>query len=173
MSDHFRYRNLAVALVIVIAYTVPALFLSPQTMLDIVSVPMLVFGLWSAAVMVNEAWEAFWSGDQSRAALGLMGLFSIFISIIIMRPYGIIDRNVPSIDWLSSTHIFPVALTFQAVGLFLFSRASQPPIIEAKRGRWGKLVLGIVIGILVGSSKLLEPAIAVVAKVFSSMLSKF
>ncbi len=169
MTDNSRVRNLAFVLVLVILYAIPGYFLPPSTMLDIISVPMLVFGLYALYLLFPETWKSFWQGDQSRAAIGLYGLSTLLISVVIMRPYGIADRNIPSLDWLPSTHIFPIALFIQAVGLMLFTRASTAPALGTSRSGWGQLVAGIVIGALVVSSRALEPLIVFLGKVWSSI----
>lgn len=168
MTDNSRVRNLAIILALAIAYTVPAIFLSPQNMLDIVSVPMLVFGLWGIYIVFGETWGAFWAGEQSKTALGLFSLFALLLSVVIMRPYGIATRNVAGAeDYLSTTHILPIALTIQALGLYLFTRASAAPYVPSKRTGWGQLIAGILIGALVASSRILEPGLLFVSKMFS------
>lgn len=167
MESKSPTRNLAIVSVLIALYVVPALFLSPQTMLDIISVPMLVFGMYGLYLLSPETWRSFWDGDQSRAAVALYGLSSLLLSVVIMRPYGIADRNIPSLDWLSTTHIFPIALFIQAIGLMLFTRASSTPKVGSKRSGVGQLVAGIVIGALVASSRVLEHVFVFIGKILS------
>lgn len=171
MNSPSRVRNLAVVIVLAIAYTIPAIWISPGSMLDIISVPMLVFGLWGIYILFGETWEAFWNGEQSKTALGLFSLFSLLLSVVIMRPYGISTRNVAGAEeYLSTTHILPIALTIQAVGLYLFTRASSAPYVPSKRTGWGQLMAGILIGALVASSRVLEPLLLWVSKLFGRIL---
>lgn len=167
MTEPSRVRNLAVALVIIAIYTALAIFIPAPTMLDIVSVPMLVFGAYGLYLLFPESWEAFWHGERDRRALGLFGLTALLLSVVAMRPYGIITRNIEGTDWLSETHIYPIALSFQAVGLWLFTRASETPTVTSRRPGWGKLVAAFVIGVLVASSKILEPILMFMGRLFS------
>jgi len=167
VTDKTPHRNVAVALVLIATYAVPALFIDPQTMLDIISVPMLVFGGWGLYILFMETWKAFSSGEQGRAALGLFGIFLLLVSVVVMRPYGIATRNIVGAkDWLDSTHILPVALYLQALGLMFFTRASAAPYVPSKGRGIGQLIAGVVIGILVASSKALEPVLMWVSKLF-------
>lgn len=168
MTDKRPSRNLAVALVLIATYAIPALFIEPQTMLDIISVPMLVFGGWGLCILFVETWRAFISGEQGRAALGLFGIFLLLVSVVVMRPYGVATRNIAGAkDWLDSTHILPVALYLQALGLMFFTRASAAPYVPSKGRGIGQLIAGVVIGILVASSKALEPVLVWVGKIIS------
>ena len=168
MTEPSRVRNLAVLLVLVILYIAVRIFVAPQTMADIVSVPMLVFGAYGFYLLFEEFWVSFWSGDQSRRALGLFGLTALLASVIIMRPYGITSRNVVGADgWLEQTDILPIALALQAVGLWLFTRASETPTVISRKAGWGKVLGALLVGILVGSSKMLEPILITVSKFFS------
>lgn len=170
MTENPRVRNLAVLLVFCIVYTIPALFIAPMTMADIISVPMLIFGGYAFYLLFDETWQAFWSGEQSRAALGLFGLSSLLISVVVMRPYGIASRNILGAEvWLQHTHILPIALYIQAIGLMLFSRASAAPYVSQKRTRWGQLIAGILIGALIASSKALEPILMFFGRLFRSL----
>lgn len=166
MNDQNSLRNVAVLIVLALVYIVPALFIPSQAMLDIVSVPMLVFGAYAIYLVIGEAFNDFWSGRQDRAALGLFALTAILISVVITRPYGIITRNVEGASAiLEPTHIYPIALYIQAIGLMLFSRASTPSAVAHKHTGIGQLVAGIVIGALVASSKVLEPILAGIGKI--------
>lgn len=170
MSEQRPTRNVAVALVLTATYVIPALFVEPQTMLDIISVPMLVFGGWGLCILFMETWKSFTSGDQSRAALGLFGIFLLLVSVVVMRPYGIATRNVPGAkEWLDSTHILPVALYLQALGLMFFTRASAAPYVPSKGRGIGQLIAGVVIGVLVASSKAVETILMGVGKIFSRL----
>lgn len=167
MTDNSRVRNLAFVLVLALIYIIPALFLSPHSMLDIVSVPMLVFGLYGFYLVFGETWEAFWAGERNKAAIGLFSLFSLLLSVIIMRPYGIASRNIPGAEaYLETTHIFPVALFLQAIGLYLFTLASSAPYVPSRRSGWVQLIAGMIIGALVISSRALEPALMFISKLF-------
>lgn len=167
MTEPSRVRNLAVLLVLIAVYTIPAIFVPASIMLDVVSVPMLVFGAFALYLIIGEAWDDFWSGEQSRRAIGLFALTAILLSVVVMRPYGIITRNIEGTGWLSETHIYPVALSIQAVGLWLFTRASETPTVTSRRPGWGKLVAAFVIGVLVASSKVLEPILMFLGRLFS------
>ena len=168
MTDKRPSRNIAVALVLIATYTIPALFIEPQTMLDIISVPMLVFGGWGLCILFMETWRAFVSGDQGRAALGLFGIFLLLVSVVVMRPYGVATRNVVGAkEWLDATHILPIALYLQALGLMFFTRASAAPYVPSKGRGIGQLIAGVVIGILVASSKALEPVLMWISKIFT------
>lgn len=170
MTENHRVRNLAFLLVFCVVYTIPALFIAPMTMADIISVPMLIFGGYALYLLTEETWRAFWAGEQSRAALGLFGLSSLLVSVIVMRPYGISSRNIIGAQaWLETTHILPIALYIQAIGLMLFSRASATPYVSQKRTRWGQLVAGIIIGALIASSKALEPILIFFSKLFGRL----
>lgn len=170
MSDNSRVRNLSILIVLGLIYTIPALFLTPHLMLDIISVPMLVYGLYGLYLLFPETWRSFWSGDQTRAAIGLYGLSLLLMSVVIMRPYGIADRNIPNAAWLASTHIFPIALFMQAIGLMLFTRASSTAYIPTQKTKWGQLIAGIIIGALVATSKVLEPVLMAIGKLFGRLV---
>jgi len=67
VTDKTPHRNVAVALVLIATYAVPAFFIDPQTMLDIISVPMLVFGGWA---FTSSSWRhGRLSRLESKAAL--------------------------------------------------------------------------------------------------------
>lgn len=171
MSDNRPSRNIAVALVLIAVYAIPALFVEPQTMLDVISVPMLVFGGWGLYILLMETLKAFASGEQGRAALGLFGIFLLLFSVVVMRPYGIASRNIVGAkDWLDSTHILPIALYLQALGLMFFTRASVAPYVPSKGRGIGQLIAGVVIGILVASSRVLEPVLIAISKFFGRVL---
>ncbi len=169
MVDNSRVRNLAVLFVLVAIFTVPSLFLSNSTILDIVSFLMLVFGVSGLYLIAEEVWGSFWSGMRDRASLALYGLFALFLSVVVMRTYGILTRNSEAANaLLSPTYTYAAMVYLQFVGLFLFSRASTPPTVVNKRApRWGQLIVGILIGALVASSRILEPVLASVGKVFT------
>lgn len=172
MSEPSRVSNIAVLLVLGIVYTAFGIFIPSPRMMDIVSVPMLVFGLYGLYLLFPEAWSAFWAGERDRRALGLYGLTALLLSVVAMRPYGIITRNVPGADWLEDTHIYPVALSLQALGLWLFTRASETPTVDARRPGWGRIIIAFIIGVLVASSKMLEPLVWFVGKAISMLLGK-
>lgn len=181
MTEPSRVRNLAVLFALAIIYVIIRLVVQtmqglglieilsvPQTMLDILSVPMLLFGLYALYLIIGEAWDDFWAGEQTRRALGLFALSALLISVVAMRPYGIITRNVEGADdVLSKTDIYPIALYVQALGLWLFTRASETPTVGAKRPGWGRIIAAFVIGVLVASSRALEPSLMFVSKLFA------
>lgn len=177
MDDNSRTRNLAVLVVLALLYVVTAFCVSfipnqvtSQTMLDIVSVPMLVFGIYSLWIILGEAWGDFWAGKRDRAALGFFGLTAILISVVVMRPYGIATRNIPGIQWLEHTHIYAIALYIQAIGLMLFTRGAAPTTVQARKSGIGQLVAGVIIGALIGASKVLEPILSGIGKVIGKVL---
>lgn len=166
-----RVRNISVAVVLFLIYLVPAFWFSGQTMLDIVSIPMLFFGLYLFYVVAEEAVLAFWDGRADKVALGLFGLLLLFLSVDIMRPYGIISRNVDGAkDWLDQTHIYGVAVYIQFIGLYLFTRGATPSQVDGRRPKWGQLVAGVIIGLLLATSKIVEPVVAFIGKLFSRLI---
>jgi hypothetical protein len=169
VTDHPRVRNLSVLIVLSALFMIPSFFISRDHMLDIVSVLMLVFGIAALALISGEVWEAFWEGNRDRVAVGLYGLFALLLSVIVMRSYGILTRNVDAAKWLQETNTYAAMVYLQFVGLWLFFRASTPPTVPAKRSRWGQLVLGIFLGILLASSKALEPILMWVGKMLGRM----
>lgn len=173
MTEPSRVRNLAVLLVLVSIFTIPAIFIEHDRMLDIVSGLMLLFGAIGFYFIAGEAWRAFWAGDRDRTAVGLYGLSTIFISITGMRAYGILTRNFVAVDsFLTPTHTYAVFVFMQFVGLWLFTRASEAPTVPARPTRWGQLFIGIVIGGLIASSKLLEPILMFIGKCVAMVLGK-
>lgn len=164
-----RVKNIAVVLVLALFYIIPALFLPYERMLDLVSFLMLVFGIIGIGLILEESWGAFWSGDRDRSALALYGLFALFISVVVMRTYGILTRNVEGAAWLTETYMYSVLVYIQLIGLWLFSRASTPPTVSPKRSRWGQLIIGVVIGAIVASSKALEPILMAVGRLWSRL----
>lgn len=168
VTEPSRVRNLAVLLVLVIVYIAIRIFVPPQSMADIVSVPMLLFGLFGLYLLLPETWAALWAGERDRRSLGLYGLAALLISVVAMRPYGIASRNIDGAkNWLDQTDILPVALAIQALGLWLFTRASETPTVASKHTGLGKIIAAFLIGVLVASSKMLEPILAFVSKLFS------
>lgn len=165
--DNPRIRNVAVLLVLCLLYIIPALFIPYDRMLDLVSFLMLVFGITGLYLITEEAWGAFWAGERDRTALALYGLFALFLSAVAMRTYGILTRNVEGASWLTETYTYSSLVFLQFVGLFLFSRASTPPTVARKGGRWGQFALGILIGALIASSKALEPVLVAIGKLWS------
>lgn len=167
MADNSRVRNLAVLLVLVMLFAIPAIFVPSSIMLDIVSFFMLVFGIAGMYLIAQEVWTSFWSGLRDRASLALYGLFSLFFSVVMMRTYGILTRNSDAAEAiLAPTHAYGVMVYVSFIGLWLFSRASTPPTVADKGGKYGQLVVGIILGALIASSKLLEPILAGVSKFF-------
>lgn len=167
MTENSKVRNLAAFLILCAAYIVPAIFISHDRMLDLVSLLMLVFAISAFWMIAGETWGAFWSGQRDRASLGLMGLFAVFLSVILMRTYGIMTRNVTAAEWLTDTHVYSAMVFLQFVGLWLFSRGATTPAVEGRRSRWGQMIVGIIIGALIASSKALEPILMFVSKLFS------
>lgn len=166
MIDNSRVRNLAVVLVLAAVFAIPAFFIPSHLMLDIVSLLMLVFGIAGLWLISQEAWVSFWDGNRDRASLALYGLFALFLSVVMMRSYGILTRNVAGAEWLSDTYTYSALVFVQGIGLWLFSRASTPPTVASKGGRWGQLAIGIIIGALIASSRILEPALMAIGKIF-------
>lgn len=167
--DSSRVRNLAALFVLILVYTIPALLIPYDRMLDVVSVFMLVFGISGLYLIAEETWESFWAGDRSRTSLALYGLFALFLSVITMRSYGILTRNVESATWITETYTYSALVYLQFIGLMLFSRASTPPTVARKSSRWGQLLIGIVIGALVASSKALEPMLMGLGRLWSKL----
>lgn len=165
MTDHPRLRNLAVLIVLVLIYVIPAYFIDNRLMLDIVSGPMLLFGVYALFIIAREAWSAFWEGRTDRTAYALFGLSLVLLSVDLMRAYGLLTRNIPAMGWLEDTHLYPAAIYCQFAGLWLFTRASTPPQITPRRGGMGQIAAGVVIGMVVASSKMLEPVLAIIGKV--------
>ncbi len=169
MTEEPRVSNWAILAVLVLAYVIPSFFIKPNMMLDIVSVPMLVFGIYGLYILGGETIAAMNAKSRDRAALGLFGLFALLLSVVIMRPYGILTRNVTAASWLSDTHAFAFALYLQAIGLWLFTRASAAPYVPAKHSSWGQLIIGIIIGALIASSRWLEMGLIGVGKIFGRL----
>ena len=165
MTDHPRLRNLGVLLVLMAIYAVPALLLSPNHMMDLASGPMMVFAVYALYLIAPEAWDAYWSGRSDRTAYALFGLSLLLLSIVTMRAYGLLTRNIEAMGWLENTYVYSAAIYAQFVGVFLFSRASTPPTVSPRRAGVGHLVAGVVIGVVVASSKMLEPLLAMIGKV--------
>lgn len=168
MTEPSRVRNLAVLITLCAVFSVPAIFMERGPLLDTVSFLMLLFGgigLWQVS---GEAWEAFWAGNRDRYALGLYGLFALFLSVVLMRTYGITTRNNKTVDlMLEQTHIYAALVFIQFAGLMLFTRGASAPAVAGKRTWWGQLVGGILIGVLLTSSKFLEPVLMFFSKLFS------
>lgn len=173
MTEPSRVRNLAVLITLVIAFAVPAFFIPQERMLDIVSGLMFLFGVLGFYFIASASWEAFWSGRRDRASLALYGLSALFLSIMAMRSYGILTRNFTAVDdLLSPTHTYAVLVYLQFAGLYLFTRASEAPIVPARPTRWSQLFVGVVIGALIASSKMLEPALMFIGKAIGYLLGK-
>lgn len=168
--DNSRIRNLAFLIVLMAIFTIPSLFLSHDLMLDAVSFLMLVFGISGIYLITEETWAAFWSGSRDRASLALYGLFTLFLSVVLMRSYGILTRNVEGAGWLQETHLYAGFVSVQLIGLWLFSKASAQGVVPTKQSKWGQLFVGIIIGALVASSKALEPILMGISKLFGRIL---
>lgn len=165
MTDHPRIRNLAMLIVLVLIYIIPAFFVSPDRMLDLASGPMMVFAIYALFLLAPEAWSAYWEGQSDRTAYALFGLSLLLTSIVTMRGYGLLTRNVEGLEWLENSYVYSAAIYAQFVGVFLFSQASTPPTVSPRRAGMGHVIAGVVIGILVASSKMLEPLLAMIGKV--------
>lgn len=166
-----RARNISVASILMAIYAVPAIWVSGQTMLDIVSIPMLAYGLYLFYFIAEEAVLAFWDGRSDRVALGLFGLLLLFVSVDIMRPYGLISRNVPGAEeWLKTTHIYGIAVYMQFIGLYLFTRGTALPSVAGNKARWGQLVAGVIIGVLLSTSKFVEPVFVAMGRLLQRFL---
>jgi len=168
VTEPSRVRNFAVLIVLCAIFTVPALFMERGPLLDGVSFLMIIFGVVGLWQVTPEAWEAFWHGSRDRYALGLYGLFALFLSVVLMRTYGITTRNNVSANAvLEDTHVYAALVFIQFAGLLLFTRGASAPTVSGKRTRWGQLIGGILIGILLTSSKFLEPVLMFFSKLFS------
>lgn len=170
MDNHPRVRNLAVLIILGLIFTIPAIFIEHDRMLDIVSLLMLVFGVVGIYLIANETWASFWDGARDRASLALYGLFALFLSVVVMRSYGILTRNVESVKWLETTHVYAAMVYVQFAGLWLFSRASTQGELPTRRNKWGQLIAGIIIGSIIASSKVLEPILAGMGKLMGRFL---
>ena len=170
MTEPSRVRNFAVLIVLCAIFTIPALFMDRGPLLDTVSFLMLLFGgvgLWQ---VTPEAWSEFWKGNRDRYALGLYGLFALFLSVVLMRTYGITTRNnTLANSVLEHTHVYAALVFVQFAGLLLFTRGASAPAVAGKRTRWGQLIGGVLIGILLTSSKFLEPILTFVSRLFSRL----
>ena len=169
MTDHPRLRNIGVLIVLILIFAIPAIFVSPSHMMDVTSGPMLVFAGYALILIAGEAWDAFWTGKSDRTAFALFGLCLLFGSIIVMRSYGLVTRNVPSLAWIEDTHVYAAAIFAQFTGVFLFSRASAPLVVSPRKSSMGQLFAGIIIGALIASSKLLEPLLAGVGRIMGRL----
>lgn len=167
MTNHPRIQNLAVLIVLVFLYLIPALLVPHEIMLDLVSAPLLVFGTYSLILLAQETGENFWEGQRSRAALALYGLFALFLSVIVTRSYGLVTRNLEGTGWLAESHIYSAALYIQFVGLWMFNKSAASPPIGPKKSGLGQLIAGVILGAIIVSSRLLEPVLALIGKVFS------
>lgn len=166
MTERPRIQNIAILLALIIIY-LPLLFLTNQTALDIVSVPLLVFAVWSFSLIAGEATQTFWRGDRRRSALALYGLFAIFLSVMVTRIYGLVTRNLDGTGWLDDSHIYSMALYLQFIGLYVFTRGATHPSVIASKNRYGQLIAGVIIGAIVASSRLLEPILMFCGKLFN------
>lgn len=169
MTNHPRIRNLAVLLVLVLIYAIPAIFVSPNHMMDLASGPMMIFAIYALFLITPEAWDAYWEGRSDRTAYALFGLSLLLVSIVVMRSYGLVTRNIGSMAWLEETYVYSAAIYAQFVGVFLFSRASTPPTVSPRRAGIGHVVAGVVIGTVIASSKMLEPLLAFVGKMLGRL----
>lgn len=174
--DNSRVRNWAVLIVLILVYAIPTFiisWLSPEPVkltLDIFSVLMIAFGIVGLWLVSEETWAAFWAGERDRTALALYGLFTLFLSVILMRSYGVATRRNESLDaYLSSTYIYSALVYVQMAGLWLFSRASTPPSLPSKKSRWGQFALGILIGVLLASSRAIEPVLMALGRIWSRL----
>lgn len=163
MTEH-RLRNLGLLIALTLAFCVPAFFLEHDRMLDVVSFLMLVFGIAGLVLITEETWTAFWHGARDRVSIGLYSLAGLLLTVSLMRTYGIVTRNVEQLKWLETTHVYAALVYLQFISLYLFFRASTPPTLPQKRGRWGQLVAGIIIGLLLASTRALEHVVIVVMK---------
>jgi len=170
VTDHPRLRNIGVLIVLILIFSIPALFFSPNQMMDAASGPMLVFSCYAMFLIAGESWSAFWEGRSDRTAYALFGLTLLFASIIVMRSYGLVTRNIPGTEWVEHTHLYACAIFAQFVGVFLFSRASTPPSVTPRKAGIGQLVAGVMIGAIIASSKVLEPALAMVGKLLGGLV---
>ena len=170
MTEHPRLRNIGVLIVLVLVFVIPAMFISPNHMMDLASGPMLVFSCYALFLIASEAWEAFWVGKSDRTAFALFGLSLLFSSIIVMRSYGLLTRNISGMAWLEDTYLYAAAIYCQFVGVFLFSRASAAPSVKPRSVGVGQLMAGVIIGAVVASSKVLEPALAMVGKLLGGLV---
>lgn len=169
MSDNPRVQNFGVLFVLALIYIIPSIFLPNEVMLDAVSVPLLVFGMWSFFLLARETSETFWEGQRGRAALALYGLFAVFLSVIITRSYGLLTRNTNLTGTLDDTHIYSAALYIQFIGLWLFTRSAASPAISPAKNNFGQLVAGIILGAILASSRLLEPLLVMCGKMFNRL----
>lgn len=167
MNSHPRIQNIAVLIVLTLIYLIPAFFLSNDATLDLVSVPLLIFGMWSFFLISGEAMQTFWEGQRGRAALALYGLFAIFLSVVATRLYGLTTRNLHGAGWLDESHIYSAAIYIQFIGLWMFTRGASTPTVGVSRSGWSQLIAGVVIGAIIASSKLLEPILVLVGKALS------
>lgn len=167
MESNSPVRNLAILIVLAALFIIPSFFVTHDLALDIVSFFMLVFGISGLWLVTEETWNSFWAGSRDRASLALYGIFSLFLSVVLMRSYGILTRNVEGAGWLQETHLYAGFVFIQFVGLWLFSRASTQGVVPTKQSRFGQLIAGIVIGILVASSKMIEPILMTIGKILN------
>lgn len=181
MTEHPRLRNLAVALVLVLIYVIPAQFFTGKQMMDIASIPMLIWGVFALALIAREAVVAWWQGRADRTAYALFGLSLLFLSVDVMRSYGLSTRNIeyapigirvvvePFINWMASddSHVYAVAIYAQFIGIWFFTRASFQPTVKSRTYGFGQLIAGVVIGAVLASSKVLEPVLMFIGRLFS------
>lgn len=185
MANHPRLRNISVFLVLVLLFAIPAVIVNDnKRMMDLVSIPMLVYGLYAFAMIVREAWHDFWAGNSGRSAFALFGLSLVFSSIDMMRTYGLLTRNaemlapyipfVPVVDfahWLDNkSYFYAIAIYMQFVGIWFFTRASFQPTIPSRAHSFGRTLGVLTIGLVIGSSKVLEPVLAAIGKVVARLL---
>lgn len=168
--DNSRIRNLAFLIILVAVFSIPSFFLSHDLMLDLVSFLMMIFGISGLYLIGEETWSAFWAGNRDRASIALYGLFTLFLSVVLMRSYGILTRNVEGAGWLQETHLYAGFVAVQLTGLWLFSKASAQGVVPTKQSRFGQLIVGIIIGALVASSKAIEPVLMFFSKLFGRLL---
>lgn len=169
MTSNSPVRNLAVVIVLAVVFISPSLFMSREALIDTVSFLMLVYGVIGLYLIAHETWVSFWSGERDRESLALYGIFALFLSVVLMRSYGILVRNVSGLEWLEETHLYASFIFVQFIGVWLFSRASTQSVMMTKQNKWGQLIIGIIIGALVASSRVVEPVLMAIGKLFGRL----
>jgi hypothetical protein len=121
------FRSILFALAGLTAFSLPALFIKPDDMTEILSAGLFIaclVGLWRwgpAAV------RAIVSGSKTQESWGIIGVCGLLLALAMQRVYSVAYLNLDRPEWMQVLHISPFITYMMLVSVVLFISATTFP----------------------------------------------
>jgi hypothetical protein len=142
------FRSFLFVVLAMVVFSVPALFIDPDNMTEILSAGLFIaclVGIWRwgpAAVRVAL------SGAKTRESWGIIAVVGLLFSLAVQRVYSVVFINFDRPEWLTTLHISPFITYMMMIAVVLFISATTFP--GEKPTRLGGIAAAIIafVGVL-------------------------